>query len=186
MKTTTLLSCTAALALALLWPAAASAQQHAHTHGKLALDVAVDASTITITMEAPLDNFLGFERAPRTDAERRQAADAIASLRAADKLFVVDAAAQCTLQQVTLASEVLGLGPKHADAAAGKKDHGEHAEIEGSFQFSCADAAKARAIDVKLFERFQRIRSIDVQLASAQGQFKRTLRRNAPRLTWGQ
>jgi hypothetical protein len=70
----------------------------AHEHGALRLDVAIEGSKLTITMEAPLDNLLGFERAPRTDAERKAAADVLARLRSPDKgtpLFALDAAAQC-------------------------------------------------------------------------------------------
>jgi hypothetical protein len=37
----------------------------AHEHGALKLDVAIEGNKLTIAMEAPLDNLLGFERAPR-------------------------------------------------------------------------------------------------------------------------
>jgi hypothetical protein len=41
-----------------------------HEHGVARLDVAVDAGRVSFSLETPLDNLLGFERAPRTDAER--------------------------------------------------------------------------------------------------------------------
>ena len=155
----------------------AAAHQHAHTHGLMTLDVAVDAQTITLAIASPLDSFLGFERAPRSDAERKQVADMVARLKAADQLFQPDAAAGCKLSKVDLESAALGLGAAH--------DHGdknEHADIAVDIVFSCAKAVDARFIDVKLFDAYPRLRSIDAQVAAPQGQFKRSLRPAAARL----
>jgi len=171
----------------------ALAQQHAHTHGLLALDVAIDAQTLTLTTEAPLDNFLGFERAPRTDAERKSVAAMVQRLNAADKLFVVDPKAECRLSSVTLESEVLGLGAadKPADAKPAAKGpeahaaHAAHADIDIAIVFNCAKAPLARQIDVRLFDAFPHLRTIAAQVASDQGQFKRSLNKSAPMLRWG-
>ena len=184
-----------------LWPAlllplaslVMAQQQHAHTHGRLALDVAIDSQTITLTMEAPLDNFLGFERAPRTDVERKSVATMVARLNAADTLFIPDSRAECRLSKVTLESAVLGLGDNakrdtaatQSAAAKGQPAQDEHADIDVSIVFSCAKAALARQIDVKLFDAFKGTKNIDAQVASDQGQFKRSLNKAAPRLTWG-
>lgn len=165
------------LALAAALPAAA--HQHAHTHGHMTLDVAVDAKSITLTLESPLDSFLGFERAPRSAAERKQVADMVARLKAADQLFQPDAAAGCKLAKVDLASAALGLG-----AAQGDGDDG-HADIAVDMVFSCAQADAARHIDVKLFAAYPRLRSIDAQVAAPQGQFKQRLKPGAARLGLG-
>jgi hypothetical protein len=156
------------------------------------MDVAIDAQTLTLTIESPLDGFLGFERAPRNDAERKRVSDMVARLNAADRLFLPDPAAACTLSKVTLNSAVLGLGDakKAGDQGHdGKQSHAhdkdEHADIDIDIVFNCTQAAQAGYIDVKLFEAFQRIRSIDAQVAAPQGQFKRTLRPNTPRLQLG-
>lgn len=100
----------ATLAVAAGLPSPALAQQAAHTHGRLDLAVALDATAITIRLESPLDNFLGFERAPRTDDERRRVADLAARLRAADQWLRPDPAARCRLARVDLDSAVPGLG----------------------------------------------------------------------------
>ena len=73
----------ALLAAAPFLPAEAQ-QQHAHVHGQIKLDVAVDGPTVVIDMASPLDNIVGFERAPKTDAEKKSVEDAVAQLRAAD------------------------------------------------------------------------------------------------------
>jgi hypothetical protein len=169
----------------------ALAQQHAHTHGQLTIDVAIDAQTLTVSMEAPLDNFLGFERAPRTDAERKSVSALVNRLNAADKLFIPNPQAECRLSSVTLESDTLGLKPgepaaKGGDVAAKATEvHDEHADIDVSIVFTCAKAPLARQLDVRMFEAFPRLRTINAQVASAQGQFKRKLTKAAPALRWG-
>ena len=178
-------------ALALAVPLSAGAGKHdhdhghqrAHTHGHAELDVAIDRQTITLHLSSPLDGIVGFERAPRTDAERKRVSEATTRLQAADRLFVPDPAAGCKLSQATLSSPVLGLGKAEGH------DHGhshtdKHHDIDVHIVFACTDAGKARFIDVKLFDAFKRIRSIDAQVASGNGQFKRRLRPDAARLAW--
>jgi len=176
----------AALFAAAPFISAQAQQQHAHVHGQLKLDVAVDGPTVVIDMESPLDNIVGFERAPKTDAEKKAVEDAVAVLRAADKLFVVDPAANCKLGPVDLRSGALGLGNPDPAEPVG------HADLDATFSFNCTNASAAKFIDVNLFGAFKGLRQIDSQIASAQGQFKRQLKRPAGaqasqpvRLSWG-
>jgi len=161
-------------------------QQHAHVHGQMKLDVAIDGPTVVIDMESPLDNIVGFERAPKTDAEKKTVADAIAQLRAADKLFAIDPAANCKLGPVDLRSGALGLGNPDPNEPPG------HADLDATFSFNCTNAAAAKFIDLSLFSAFKGLRQIDSQIASSQGQFKRQIKRPAgaqaaqpARLSWG-
>lgn len=173
------LALTALFAISAL-PFTASAQQapHAHVHGQVKLDVAIEGPTVVIEMESPLDNFVGFERAPRTDDEKKAVDEVVAQLRAADHLFKIDPTANCKLGPVTLRSATLGLGKPEANAAEG------HADLDGTFAFNCTNASAAKFIDIDLFNAFKGPRQIEAQIASPQGQFKRTLKRPATRLTW--
>ena len=176
-----------ALACALTTTLSIAGQQHAHTHGRLTLGVAVDAQTISLGIESPLEAFLGFERAPRTETERKLVSDMTARLNAADQLFQIDPAAGCKLSRVELNAPVLGFGPQKQESHDHGKDHSheadEHADIDMDVTFTCAQAGQARYIDVKLFDTFKRIRAIDAQVASPQGQFKRPLSPGKARLS---
>lgn len=152
--------------------------QRSHVHGQIKLDVVIEGPTVVIEMDSPLDNFVGFERAPRTDAEKQTVDNAIAQLRAADQLFKIDPTANCKLGPVTLRSAALGLGKTEGDATEG------HADLDGTFAFNCTNAAAAKFIDIGLFGAFKGPRQIEAQIASPQGQFKRTLKRPAERLAW--
>lgn len=146
-----------------------------HQHGVVQLDIAVDANRITVQLSSPLDNLLGFERAPRNDAERRRVASMLTVLRGAP--FVIDPAGACRPGAVQLNSAALQLGqPDPAEQQAG------HADIDASFEFECSAAARAGFVDTTLFERFAGIQRIDVQLATPRGQRKLTLARPAQRI----
>ena len=157
-----------------LTPLLVNAAGKAHVHGVATLDIAVEARKITVQLESPLDNLLGYERAPRTDIERKQANAMVARLETANAMFRIDPAAQCVPGKVLLVSAALKLGQPNPSAA-------DHADIDGTFEFTCADATKAAFIDVGLFE-FKRLQRLNVQVAAPQGQFKRDLKRPASRI----
>lgn len=152
-------------ALLLALPLAAGAGK-AHEHGVVKLDVALDGARLELVLEAPLDSVVGYERAPRTDAERKAAADALARLRRGDGLFVLPAAAQCSAQPATVKADVL-------EGGAAPKDG--HADLDASFAWTCMKPAELATLDVALFDTFPRIRRVDVQVAAPKGQRRATL-----------
>ncbi len=167
-----------ALALLLGTPLDALAQGHAHVHGVAKMDIAVETRKVTISLETPLDNLVGFERAPRTDSERQRADEAVARLRAGDTLFKFDPAAACKMTRVELSSAALKLG----QAEAAPKDG--HAELDAEWQFDCADAGRAAFVDVGLFA-FNQLKRVQVQLALPKAQLKRELKRPNTRIVLG-
>lgn len=161
----------------LLAPVAAGAAG-AHEHGVARLDVAVDAARVSILLETPLDNLLGFEHAPRNDAEREKVAAALVRLRASQALFRIDSAAGCVASRVDLQSAPLGLGR----AAAGAQVKDGHGDMEATFDFNCSQGARAGFLEIGLFEAFPGLQRIELQVVTPRGQLKATLRRPASRV----
>jgi hypothetical protein len=156
----------------------AAAAPHAHQHGALTLTVALDGEQLSIGLQAPLDSLLGFERAPRTDAERRAAKDLLARLRSgAATLFKADGAAQCTLVSAEVRAGVLEAAPKSAVQATPRGE--DHADLDADYAFRCMQPALLRTLNVGLFEAFEHLRRIEVQVAGPKGQRKLTLQRPA-------
>ncbi len=145
-----------------------------HQHGIAHLDAALDGSTLTLSLETPLDGLLGFEHAPRTDAEKRTVDAALATLRDAGTLFAPDPAARCKPATVELASAPLKLG-RTAPAA----DDG-HGDLDGEFVFRCQSAPAF--VDVSLLKAFPRLHRIEVQSATAKKQRKQVLQGSATRI----
>jgi hypothetical protein len=142
---------------------------HAHVHGAATLKVALDGGTVALELEAPMESLVGFERAPRTAAER--AAVAAVKARFADpaSLFRLDAAARCTVASSDVRSPLFEAAPPP----------GAHADLEASIAFSCADPAKLTALDVRLFEGASALARIRVETVGTGGAARRELRRGA-------
>ncbi|MCY7316487.1 MAG: DUF2796 domain-containing protein [Rubrivivax sp.] len=162
------------LLMALASAAAVMAKKGAHVHGLVKLDVAVQAKTLTVQIQAPLDSLLGFEHRPRTAAQK-QAADAVLKqMNDGARLIRPPAAALCKAGKVTVESETLQATA--AAAGTGARDDG-HADLDATYEFTCEQPDKLGSIEIGLFEAFKRIQTIEVQVAGANRQSKVTLKR---------
>lgn len=145
----------------------AGAGHGAHVHGTASLDVAIDGNTLSIDLDTPADNLLGFEHAPRSAADKQQASRVAALLAQPEKLFRINPEARCSADKPLLQAPILG-----GSAAAG-----EHNDIEASYGFRCANPAALANLDVLLFDAFPRLGSIRLQLAGPKGQRGMTLQK---------
>jgi hypothetical protein len=173
--------------LCLLGLASASAAP-AHEHGALTLALAVEGSGFSIDLESPLDNLLGFERAPRTDKER-QAVRALAQQLRSGALFVANADAGCRIGAVALTSGVLapallGEAAVPAPAQVGHDEHAGHADLDASLSYTCSHPQALRSLNVLLADRFRGIQRVTVQLATPRGQSQQVLRGPQRQLRW--
>ena len=170
------------LAAGAVAPAAHAAD--AHSHGIARLDVAVDGPTITVRLASPLESLLGFERAPRNEAERGLVQSMAQALRSGHP-FVPTPAARCRLEWVKLTSPVLPPPLLDgADARAADKAAGEHADLDARFIYRCEDGKALQGIDVMLFDTFKRLRRVDAQVAGPKGQSALKLNSRARQIRW--
>lgn len=161
----------------------------AHVHGQAVLSVAVDGDILNIGLESPLDNLLGFERAPRTEAERQRVRAAVAQLREGSSMFVADPAAQCTLQSVeldseALAPELLGKPAAAKEAHAHGKEGHQHGDMDVGYVFTCRQMSALSAIEVGLFKAFPKMKRLSVQVAGKGGQSAQRLTPQAARIVF--
>ncbi len=197
----TILHRTAAVALAwvLVWalavgvaattPATAHAAG-AHQHGVASLELVADGNSLTVTLDSPLDNLLGFERGPRTDAERAKVRAMAQTLRTSATLVVPAPAAGCRLQGVDLASDViapalLAAAPAATTAPAPEAQPGDHADLEAVFRFQCTQPQALKSVALGgLFQAFPRLRQLDTALAAPGVQRGVKLRAQQSSLSW--
>jgi Protein of unknown function (DUF2796) len=147
-----------------------------HQHGVAQLQVAADGPLLTLTLESPLDNLLGFEHYPRTDKQKAAVRALDARMHEADALFVPTPAAHCAAQSVRLESLVFEPAPPSKTTG--------HADLDAEYQFSCAQPEALRDLEVRLFEGFPNMRRINVQVAGPRGQSGATLDPSKRRLSW--
>jgi len=160
-------------ALVLLGLVAASACRPAaaapHEHGVGELDAAVDGSALVIELRVPAEDVVGFERAPRNDAEKARIEQVRRTLGDA-KLFTPNAEARCRAAAPP-AVEVPAFNAKDA-----------HADFAATHRFECANAAALSAVDVGVFAAFAKVRRLKAQVAGPRGQKQATLTPQRARL----
>lgn len=140
-----------------------------------ALDVGRDGRTLAIELRLPAKDLVGFERAPRNDAERRAIEQARLAL-ADPALFVPTAAAQCVAKEPP-AVEVPAFPAKPATGD-------DHADFAATFRFECANAAALAGLEHAVFKAFPKIKRLNAQFAGASGQKKTVLTHGKPRLAF--
>jgi hypothetical protein len=149
------------LALPLL-PAALPAQ---HTHGVAELEIAVEGRTAELRFTASAEDVYGFERQPRTDAERAKKTAAFTALRSKGAtLLKFDPALGCTITAGTV--EDLS-DPKQTS----------HLEVLATYNVRCAkDLAKSR-LRVGAAELFPGVTKVKATRVSEDGATTKTLGR---------
>ena len=90
----------------------------AHVHGVGVLNIAAEGSDVLMELEVPGADIVGFEYAAKTDADRKAVDAAVATLATPLDLFVLPAAAGCS---VTEARAALEMEDEHAEH--GHDDH---------------------------------------------------------------
>ena len=165
----------AAAALVAAATPAPAAPQQAHQHGQAQANVAVQGNRLSVQLEIPLDSLLGFEHRPRTDRQRAAAQAAVQQLKAAASWLKPDAAALCTLARSDINTQALDPAPP------GSAEPG-HADVDASYEFTCAASEQLGGLDIGLMSVFKRIQRINVQVAGAKSQNKQTLQPPATRV----
>lgn len=147
-----------------------------HQHGLAQLNVAVDGSVVEIELIAPAINIVGFEHAPRNDAQRRALAQALTALRNGEDLFRPSAEAACRLieAEVEIDTELENAEKDrhqaHGHGEAHHDHHGGHAELSARYRFLCEQPQRLQSIRLTLFERFPGNESVQVQLLTPSAQ----------------
>ena len=126
----------------------------AHEHGHVELKIAVDGQTLSMQLEAPGENIVGFEHEAKT-AEQKAAVDAaLKQFKDPTALFTLPDAAGCAV----------------ASNEAEIHQDGDHNAFEASYSFECSDIAALATVETKLFALYPSIEEIDVDFAVPAGQ----------------
>lgn len=174
MRARSLILSTLLVAGAVLAADKAAPQHKAHQHGAARLEVSIDGGMLQIALEGPAENFLGFEHAPRTDAQKKTVARVEEQLKQPAQLCTPAAAAECQAQTPRVGIKLPPPGSKET-----------HSEVEAEWRWQCGRPAALGHIDVGLFKAFPRLKELRVQAATAQGQKTAVLKPGSPRLKLG-
>jgi uncharacterized protein DUF2796 len=138
------------------------AQHGVHEHGKLTFNVALEGQQLVVELDAPAENVLGFEHAPRTDAEKTKVRDRAAWLRSGAGLIALPPAAACRFHSAKLEAPQWQEGKSHADY-----------EVELSYR--CDQPLKLAWLQLSLLGGLQGVREARVNLVTPVRQASETV-----------
>jgi Protein of unknown function (DUF2796) len=195
MNPSLLMGALSAVVWLLLSPAeTAAGAQHAHVHGVASLQVAVDGERLALTFSSPLDNLVGFERAPRNAQEKAAFQDMMARLQRPEALFIPSPAARCVRASARIdsplgAAQAAGASKPELTASAKqnaekKGEVGEHAGLTAEIVFTCERPQDLDALNVAVFDAFPKLKRIDAQVAAKAKQTAAKLTPHNRQLAW--
>lgn len=162
------------VALAVALASSAAFAQHHHSHGVGQLGIVVEPGQLTLELEIPQHDLVGFERAPQTAREQLTVQAVLDKLKQPERLFTPAAAAQCTLLEKTIEAPLL----------TGGQAAGGHGDVAARYVYRCAQAAALNAVQASVFKEFPRLRTLTVSFAGPQGQKAGQLDGKKPVFAW--
>lgn len=173
-------------------------EQGPHQHGHGSLEIAFEKSAVSMELRVPGNDIVGFEHAPKSDAEKSAVETASARLRDPLALFGIPAAAGCKVQDADVHMHGgKDDGHDHGDhkhdttAPAGstsKADDGHdheagHASFHVKYTLACSKPAAITQLAFTFFEAFPRAEEIEIVAISQKAQVKAEATRKSPRVS---
>ena len=167
---------------------------HVHGHGNL--NIAVENKLVSMELEVPGMDIVGFEHDATTDDQKAAMEKAKAQLAQPLAVFRLPAAAGCTVAdaKVELQAEHHHDGDddhdndhdhdydKAAGADRDQDEHGGHKEFHVTYALDCAKPASITAIAFDYFKMFAGAHDLTVNVVTAKAQNSYEVSRDAPSL----
>jgi hypothetical protein len=162
-----------------------------HVHGHGTLNIAVDNTRVSIELESPGMDIVGFEHAAKSAEQKAAVAKAQQQLGDPLSLFKLPAAAECKLADAKIAIEA---EDKHDHAkdhdghdhdSADKdghdhEDHGGHNAFHVTYAIDCAKPENLTSITFDYFKAFAGAKELDVSVVTDKAQNKFEVTREKP------
>jgi hypothetical protein len=175
---------------------AAQAEEHrelgAHEHGRGTLNIAIEGAALTMVLEVPGDDIVGFEHEAVTPSDKAALEVATAAVGKPLALFKMPAAAECTLTDAKVdfaADDEHDAGKVKANIKSGDPapygDHGlrgSHKEFHATYTIACAVPAALTTVDFEYFKVFAGAKRLTVNVITAKGQSAFEVSREKPHL----
>ncbi|MBV1789711.1 DUF2796 domain-containing protein [Marinobacterium sp. D7] len=162
---------TALLAFLVASPTFAQDGLNSHTHGNATLQLAFRNLELVIYLRGAAVDFLGSEHQPFSAEASAKDQALERAMRDPAYWIVLPAAAGCTLSQVHLGKHHVisgrGVAPEIMDSNADSVV-AEHLDLNFTYSFLCANPQRFDSAQVKLFEHFPSLESVQVKIAGEQ------------------
>lgn len=173
-------------------------QSEAHQHGVVSWHIAQAGHEVMVEIHAPGSDLVGFEHAPKNDAQQKSINQTLDALAIPAKLLQFNAEAKCQLEEKSISQTLNGLTKseehhdhgkhhghedhqdshdhhKHHDDHAKHashevhSNHDEHGEFSAQYTFHCDQPKQLKYIKTSWFNTFKNTKTIKVEAISDQG-----------------
>lgn len=139
-------------------------EQHGvHEHGKVTFNVALEGQELVVELDAPAANVIGFEHAPRTEAEKAKVRDRATWLQAGQELITFPVAAACRFREAKLEA------PQWQEAES-------HADYELRLTYRCDRPQRLEWLQLSLLGGLQEVHEARVNLLTPSRQGSETVK----------
>jgi hypothetical protein len=166
-------------------------QLGAHVHGHGRLNIAIEDKTMSMELEVPGADIVGFEHEPSTPDQKAALEKAKTKLADGLSLFSPPSAAGCILKGSKVSTEAEH-GEEHehdhgheakAGAASEKEEAGHHhSEFHVEYSMECQSLTRLTSMTFDYFKAFPGAQELDISLITPKGQTSYEVKRDNPRL----
>jgi hypothetical protein len=171
-------------------------QLGAHEHGRGTLNIAVEGDKMTLELETPGMDIVGFEHAAKSRGDREAVEKAKVQLMRPLTLFNMPAAAGCRVIEANVKVEVgehdhdAKEEPGHgsSESSKGERRNAEaesegHSAFHAEYTLECASVSNITAIEFGYFRVFSGAEKLDVSIITSKSQSKFEATRAKPNIS---
>lgn len=170
---------------------AAAGEKHkqlgAHEHGHGNFNMAIEGNKVTMELEAPGADIVGFEHKAKTKAQKAKVRKAKKMLKKVGSVVGLPKAAGCKIQKASVELHIEGdddhghghkKKAKHSHSHAKKHKHGHddhavessHSEFHAEYSLTCKSPGKLVEITFPYFKNFKGSKELEVKVVGDKGQ----------------
>jgi len=159
-----------------------------HTHGDASLAMVLDGSMMTVELDTPLYNLLGFEHEADTAGQKAAVLKAEIVLSKGSSLFIFNSEAGCSILNDTISVDLGHHEDEHSnhEDAHENKNHDAHDETHKDvvlqYEFKCQAPKALKNVTVTLFEHFENLTELDLVYLGPNTQKQAELSATKPRM----
>lgn len=133
---------------------AASGVGEVHEHGKGEMAITLDGTTLTVSLEAPLESFASFEHEPETPEQRQELQDVRADFMRVSRNVEINDQAGCEFSARDVAF-------RHS---------GSHGSIMVDYAFDCALPDELTSVRLRTFDAYPGLETVEAVFLSGDEQ----------------
>src|SRR5262245_29247834 len=160
----------------------------AHEHGRGTLNIAVEGNKISMELEVPGMDIVGFEHEANASKDKATLEKAKKMLEAPLLLVNLPVSAGCRVTEAKVEVETgehdhLANEDRKGDTSKSSEKEPHHSQFHNSYSLECASATSITGIEFGYFDAFPGAEKLEVNVITPKGQNKFEVTRSRPSLS---